>query len=43
VTLGRKIGDLQEVSGEGLKSGQRVVLNPVETLKAGAKVVVSAK
>ncbi len=43
VTLGRKIGDLQEVGGEGLKSGQRVVLNPVETLKAGAKVVVSAK
>ena len=43
VTLGRKIGDLQEVGGEGLKSGQRVVLNPAETLKAGAKVVVSAK
>ncbi len=43
VSLGRKIGDLQEVTGSGLKSGERVVLSPVQTLKAGAKVLVTAK
>ncbi len=41
VTLGRKIGDVQEVLGGGLKSGERVVLSPVAALKAGALVVVS--
>ena len=42
VTPGRKIGDVQEVAG-ALKSGERVVLNPAETLKAGAKVAVASK
>ena len=43
VTTGRKIGDVQEVTGSALKSGERVVLNPADTLKAGALVVVTAK
>lgn len=43
VQLGRRIGDVQEVSGGALKSGERVVLNPPDTLKAGARVVVTAK
>jgi HlyD family secretion protein len=42
VTLGRKIGDLQEV-GSTLKAGERVVLNPAAALKAGAQVKVTAK
>jgi HlyD family secretion protein len=43
LTLGRKIGDLQEITGSMLKSGDRVVLNPGEALKAGAKVTVTSK
>ena len=43
VTLGRKIGDLQEVTGSSLKSGERVVLSPVDALKTGARVVVVSK
>ena len=43
VTLGRKIGDLQELTGSALKSGERVVLSPADALKAGAPVVVTAK
>ena len=43
VTPGRKIGDVQEVTGGTLKSGERVVLNPADTLKAGALVVVTSK
>jgi len=43
VTLGRKIGDLQELTGSALKSGERVVLSPADALKAGAQVVVTAK
>ena len=43
VTLGRKIGDLQEVTGSGLKSGERLVLSPADGLKAGARVVVVSK
>ncbi|MBL8349628.1 MAG: efflux RND transporter periplasmic adaptor subunit [Burkholderiaceae bacterium] len=43
VTPGRKIGDLQELAGGGLKSGERVVLSPADTLKAGSQVVVAAK
>lgn len=43
VGLGRKIGDVQEVTGGALKSGERVVLNPADTLKAGSLVVVTAK
>ena len=43
VTLGRKIGDLQELTGTALKSGERVVLSPPDALKAGALVVVTAK
>jgi len=43
VTPGRKIGDVQEVTGGTLKSGERLVLNPADTLKAGALVVVTSK
>ena len=42
VTLGRKIGDLQELTGSALKSGDRVVLSPADGLKPGAQVVVVA-
>jgi multidrug efflux pump subunit AcrA (membrane-fusion protein) len=40
VNLGRKIGDLQALTGTTLKSGDRVVLSPPDTLKPGAPVVV---
>ncbi|OGA99269.1 MAG: efflux transporter periplasmic adaptor subunit [Burkholderiales bacterium RIFCSPHIGHO2_12_FULL_69_20] len=43
VTRGRKIGDVQEVTGGALKSGERVVLSPDDKLKAGALVVVVSK
>ena len=43
VTLGRKIGDLQELTGSALKSGDRLVLSPADALKAGAQVVVAGK
>jgi HlyD family secretion protein len=44
VTTGRKIGDLLEVTGGGpLKSGERLVLNPPEGLKAGGKITVVTK
>ncbi len=43
VTLGRQIGDLQEVTGSTLKSGDRVVLAPGDKLAAGALVTVTAK
>lgn len=43
VTRGRKIGDVQEVTGTALKSGERVVLSPADALKAGARVVVVSK
>jgi RND family efflux transporter MFP subunit len=43
VTPGRKIGDLLELTGSTLKSGERLVLNPPEALKAGAPVAVTAK
>ena len=43
VTLGRKIGDLQELTGSTLKSGDRLVLSPAEALKPGAQVVVAGK
>jgi multidrug efflux pump subunit AcrA (membrane-fusion protein) len=41
VTTGRKIGDLVEV--QGLKAGERVVLNPGEKVKDGAAVAVAKK
>ena len=43
VTAGRKIGDLQELTGGTLKSGERLVLNPDDKLAAGARVTVSGK
>ena len=43
VTTGRKIGDLQELTGGTLKAGERLVLSPGDKLAAGAKVTVSAK
>ena len=43
VAAGRKLGDLQEVTGGTLKAGERLVLNPGDTLAAGAKVTVTGK
>ncbi len=43
VVLGRRIGDLQELTGSTLKSGERVVLNPGDKLAAGTLVTVVAK
>lgn len=43
VTRGRRIGDVQEVTGSALKSGERVVLGPDGALKPGARVVVVTK
>lgn len=43
VSLGRKIGDLQEVTGSALKAGDRVVLAPDDKLAAGTKVAVTSK
>jgi multidrug efflux pump subunit AcrA (membrane-fusion protein) len=43
VTLGRKLGDAQELGAGVLKSGERVVLSPPEGLRAGARVVVAGK
>jgi HlyD family secretion protein len=43
VTPGRKLGDLLEVSSGTLKSGERLVLKPADTLQAGTKVAVAAK
>ena len=43
VQRGRQIGELQELTGGALKSGDRVVLSPADTLKAGAQVVVVSK
>ncbi|MDO8654250.1 MAG: efflux RND transporter periplasmic adaptor subunit [Undibacterium sp.] len=42
ITLGRKIGDNMEVSGE-IKSGDKLVLSPSEKIKPGAKIVVASK
>jgi RND family efflux transporter MFP subunit len=43
VKKGRTLGDLLEVSAAGLKSGDRVVLEPAPKLAGGARVTVSAK
>ena len=43
VTLGRKLGDLQELTGSPLKSGDKLVLSPAESLRSGNKVSVSGK
>jgi HlyD family secretion protein len=43
VKLGRKIGDVQEITDSSLKSSERVVLSPDAKLKAGDKVVVVSK
>lgn len=42
VTLGRKIGDNQEVTGN-LQSGDKLVLSPDAKLVAGKKVVITTK
>ena len=42
VTLGRKIGDNLEFTGE-LKSGDKLVVSPSEKIKTGAKIVVASK
>jgi HlyD family secretion protein len=41
VTTGRKLGDLVEV--QGLKAGERVVLDPAEKMRDGAAVSVAKK
>lgn len=43
VTPGRMLGEVQELLNPALKSGERVVMNPPEALKAGARVTVAAK
>lgn len=46
VTLGRKIGDNMEVTGDAksdLKSGDKLVLSPSEKIKAGTKILVASK
>jgi multidrug efflux pump subunit AcrA (membrane-fusion protein) len=43
VTLGRKLGDVQEVTGSSLKSADRVVLSPDAKLNAGDKIRVVSK
>ena len=43
VKKGRLLGDVIEVSAAGLKSGDRVVLEPAAALVAGSVVTVSAK
>jgi HlyD family secretion protein len=43
VKKGRTLGDLLEVSAPGLKSGDRVVLEPGPKLGGGARVTVTAK
>jgi hypothetical protein len=43
VKKGRSLGDLVEISGAGLKSGDRVVLESGPKLAGGARVTVSAK
>jgi len=43
VTLGRPIGDVQEITGPALKSGERIVLSPGERLRAGDRIAVAGK
>jgi multidrug efflux pump subunit AcrA (membrane-fusion protein) len=43
VNAGRTLGDLLEVDGGALKSGDRLVLAPGDELKAGARVAVAGK
>ena len=42
VTLGRMLGDAQEVTGTPLKSGDKLVLSPDAKLAPGAKVTLAA-
>lgn len=43
VTPGRTLGEVLELLNPTLKSGERVVLNPPEALKNGARVTVASK
>lgn len=43
VRRGRTLGDLVEVGGSGLKSGDRVVLDPPAKLESGGAVTLAAK
>ncbi|MCU7370633.1 efflux RND transporter periplasmic adaptor subunit [Paucibacter sp. O1-1] len=43
VRRGRPLGDLVEVSGSGLKSGDRLVLEPPAKLESGGAVTLAAK
>lgn len=42
VTLGEKVGDLQEVTA-GVKAGERIVVKPLEKLKNGSRVKSESK
>ena len=42
ITLGRKIGDNQEITGN-LQSGDKLVLSPDAKLVAGKKIVITTK
>jgi multidrug efflux pump subunit AcrA (membrane-fusion protein) len=41
VSTGRTLGDLVEVTGGTLQAGERLVLGPPATLRAGARVAVA--
>jgi RND family efflux transporter MFP subunit len=43
VTPGRTLGDVIEITGQGLKPGDRLVLSPGDKLASGARVAVAGK
>jgi HlyD family secretion protein len=43
VTVGRKLGDIVELPGAALKSGDKLVLSPPEKLQSGTMVAVAGK
>ena len=43
VTVGRKLGELQEITGSTLQPGQKLVLAPPDKLRDGARVTVAGK
>ncbi len=43
VTPGRTLGDVVEITGQGLKPGDRLVLSPGDKLASGARVAVAGK
>jgi len=41
IRAGRKLGDLREISGGGLHTGDKLVLEPSKELKPGARVTLA--